>query len=101
MGQEIIAYSNPTEKKQLFYWAREGRTSQAEVDYVENINNEIVPIEVKSGSGTTLKSMHLFLEKHVNSKFGIKFSTQNYSEFEKILSYPLYAIFTAMENKEI
>ncbi len=53
----------------------------------------VIPIEVKSGEGRTLKSMQIFLESHPKSPYGIRFSVQNYSEYNKIHSYPLYAIF--------
>lgn len=96
VGQELLAYANLIQKKSLYYWQRMERNSQAEVDYVTTIGENIVPIEVKSGPETTLKSMHLFLEKHPHSSFGIRFSTQNYSAFEKIRSYPLYAIASAI-----
>lgn len=98
VGQEILAYSNPIQKKQLYYWLRSERTAQAEVDYVINIGQDIVPVEVKSGSGSTLKSMHIFLEHHPKSKFGIRFSTQNYSYYLNIHSYPLYAVFMAIKS---
>lgn len=92
MGQEILAYSNPYQKTSLYYWHRQIRSSEAEIDYLIQDNQAIIPIEVKSGSGSTLRSMHIFLESHKDSPYGIKFSTQNYSVFEKIQSYPLYAI---------
>jgi uncharacterized protein len=92
VGQELLAYSEPTTDEQLYFWMRTDRTAQAEIDYVKNILNNIVPIEVKSGVGTTLKSMHIFLDKHPKSKYGVRFSTQNYSVYKNIYSYPLYAI---------
>lgn len=98
VGQELLAYSYPLQKKQLYYWQRMERSSQAEVDYITTIGENIVPIEVKSGAGSTLKSMHIFLDKHPKSDFGIRFSTQNYSLYEKIKSYPLYAIAVAIES---
>lgn len=98
VGQELLAYSNPIQKKQLYYWQRMERGSQAEIDYVTTIGEDIVPIEVKSGAGSTLKSMHMFLEKHQKSSYGIRFSTQNYSLYQKIRSYPLYAIAVATES---
>ena len=66
VGQEILAYSRPVQKQQLYYWTRNERTAQAEVDYVATIKQAIMPIEVKSGLGSTLKSMHMFLETHNN-----------------------------------
>lgn len=99
VGQELIAYSRPIQKQQLYYWLRNERTAQAEVDYVTAIQQAVVPIEVKSGPGSTLKSMHLFLEKHPTSPFGMRFSTQNYSVYEHIHSYPLYAVSTAIKSE--
>ncbi len=92
VGQEILAYSNPYKKGSLYYWHRTERSSQAEIDYLIQHDQYVLPIEVKSSGGTTLKSMQLFLEGHSNSPYGIRFSTLNYSVFQKIHSYPLYAI---------
>jgi len=97
IGQELLAYDDPFEKSQLYYWQRLAPGSQAEVDYLIQKNEQIVPIEVKSGAGTTLKSMHLFLETHSKSSYGIRFSIQNYSHFQKVYSYPLYAIRMAIQ----
>ena len=99
IGQELLAYSDTYQKHQLFYWLRTERTSQSEIDYVINIANKIVPIEVKSGSTGSLKSMHIFIKTHPKSPIGIKFSTKNYSKHNNIYVYPLYAIFTAIESK--
>lgn len=98
VGQELLAYEDLFKKEQLYYWQRLALGSQAEVDYLIQKNEHVIPIEVKSGAGTTLKSMHAFLESRPKSPYGIRFSTQNYSEFEKIYSYPLYAIFSALHK---
>lgn len=101
VGQELLAYSQPLQKQQLYYWTRNERTAQAEIDYVTTVKQDIIPIEVKSGLGSTLKSMHIFLESHPQSPFGIRFSTQNYSAYENIYSYPLYAVSMAIKSKSI
>lgn len=102
VGQEILAYSDPIIKEGLFYWCREKRGSQAEVDYLVQIKNNVVPIEVKSGTSKRIKSMQIFLDSHLNSSYGLRFSTDNYSVYQKINSYPLYAVskpfFDASEN---
>jgi Predicted ATPase (AAA+ superfamily) len=92
VGQELLAYTDPIYDAQLYYWHRRKVGGEAEIDYVMQIGENVIPIEVKSGSGSTLKSMHVFLDVHQNSPHGIRFSTQNYSVHEKIHSYPLYAI---------
>ena len=92
VGQELIAYAHPMREVQLYYWQRDTRGGEAEIDYVIQQESDIVPIEVKSGKGTALRSMQAFLESHPNSKYGVRFSTNNYSIHEKIHSYPLYAV---------
>ncbi len=92
VGQELMAYSEPYDKAELFYWHRETGPANAEVDYLINLNRTVIPLEVKAGSGSTLRSMHSFLERHPTSPYGVRFSTHNYSVHEKIHSYPLYAI---------
>lgn len=98
VGQEILAYSNPLIKPSLYYWQREARGSEAEVDYLIQNGELVIPVEVKGGKGSTLKSMHMFLESHAKSPYGIRFSMQNYSVFEKIYSYPLYAIIQGIKH---
>lgn len=92
IGQEMLAYSNPAFKRDLFYWRRNARGSEAEVDYIAQLGEAIIPIEVKSGKGSTLKSMHQFLNSHPQSPYGIRFSVHNYSVHDKIHSIPLYAV---------
>jgi hypothetical protein len=91
VGQELLAYSDPYMQAPLYYWQRQERSSNAEIDYLFEANGRIIPIEVKSSTGKTLKSMHLFLDSHAASPYGIRFSTLPFSQFEKIHSYPLYA----------
>ena len=101
VGQEMLAYDNPHTKKNLYYWQRETRGSEAEIDYLMQLNASVVPIEVKSGTGSTLKSMHSFLTSHPHSPYGIRFSTTNYSIHEKVHSLPLYAIISVMFEKNL
>lgn len=92
VGQELLAYGPCRQAQTLYYWHRDQPTSQAEVDYLMVNHQQIIPIEVKAGKGSTLRSMHAFLRDHPQTPYGIRFSTQNYSTYEKIHSYPLYAV---------
>ena len=98
VGQELLAYSNPHNKNNLYYWHKDARKGQAEIDYLIQIKNCVIPIEVKAGLGRTLKSLQVFLETHTKSPYAIRFSAQNYSIHNKIYSYPLYAIAKVMSN---
>ena len=64
---------------------------KAEVDYVIRMGEKIIPIEVKSGTMGKMQSMHLFIkEKQV--EYGIRTSLENFSIYNQIKVYPLYAI---------
>src|SRR4029078_4229220 len=100
IGQELLAYSNSADRENLYYWHRNKRGSNAEVDYLITAQQNIIPVEVKSGHGAGLQSMRLFLQSHLSSPFGIRFSIHNYSVFDGIHSYPLYAVASVVNNKE-
>jgi len=91
VGQELLAYSDPIAKQKLFYWHRDSRSSTAELDYLIQIKENVVPIEVKSGSSKRIKSMYVFLDSHKNSSYGLRFWTGDYLNEERIISYPLFA----------
>ncbi len=100
VGQELLCYLHPQSKKSLYFWKREKKGSQAAVDYLYEQNGCIFPIEVKSDKGSTLKSMHLFLENHPKSPFGIRFSSLGYSTIEQIDSRPLYAVCSLADEEQ-
>lgn len=90
VGQEFLAVASPHRKAQLYYWHREARASNAEVDYLVQQENATIPVEVKSGNEGRIKSMRVFLDEHPRSPFGIRLSSGNNGEFERIRSFPLY-----------
>lgn len=98
IGQELLAYSSFSTRPLLHYWQRMSVGSSAEIDYVISSGQSIIPIEVKAGKVSTLKSMHLFLQSKPSAKLGWRFSTQNYSIYEKIFSFPLYAVSGAINT---
>ena len=94
VGQELLCYASPKWKKDLYFWKREANASLAEVDYIEEYSGMVLPLEVKSGHGATLRSLHQFLSERPKSRYGIRFWSQNYSQMGKIESRPLYALTT-------
>ena len=92
VGQELICYGSPTAKGELYFWKRKERNSLAEVDYLLQRRDQILPIEVKSGHGTSLRSLWQFLDTHPKSTFGIRFSALDYSICDNLDSRPLYAV---------
>lgn len=64
VGQHLAYLDNHV--PQVFYWLREGRSANAEVDYVVSRGDWILPVEVKAGTSGSLKSLQQFvLQKQV------------------------------------
>ena len=61
IGQHLQAMLADKPNRELNYWLREGRSSNAELDFVIGLGGNIIPIEVKSGATGTLKSLHQFM----------------------------------------
>ena len=61
VGQELLTQREAYYSPELFYWTREDKNSNAEIDYVFQHKNQVYPIEVKSGKTGTLKSLQVFL----------------------------------------
>jgi hypothetical protein len=87
---------------QLFYWAREARNANAEVDFVIGRNQEILPVEVKAGKTGTLRSTFQFLREK-RRKRAVRFHTGSPALEEiklpgeegmtvQLVSLPLYAV---------
>ncbi len=91
VGQELLAYQDPLMSPEIYYWERDTRGSNAELDYVINIGIHIVPIEVKSDSSGKLKSLKLFME-HFKSHIGIHVATHMLDIKNNIITLPLYLI---------
>jgi uncharacterized protein len=91
VGQQLI--SSSFDYPVLYFWNRLKPGSLAELDYLVSRNGMIVPIEVKSGSSGSLKSMHLFLETFPEVHKGYIFSQRNISEIkeQRLKFVPLYS----------
>lgn len=99
VGQELRAYSSCREHSTLFYWHREAKSSNAEVDYVIEQGGKVVPIEVKSGLGGRKKSLMRFIEEK-SPHAAICLSTDQASESNDIQYCPLYQIEVLMKGRE-
>ena len=72
-----------------YYWVSDG---VAEVDFVVRLNNDIIPIEVKSTENIRSKSLSIY--KDINKpKYSIRISLRNFGYENEIKSVPLYAVF--------
>lgn len=75
-------------QKELFYWTSR---SDAEVDFVLEKKSKIYPIEVKSGSSRTLKSLRSYSKKY-EPEYIFRFSPRNFTLDDDLVNVPLYGI---------
>lgn len=61
IGQHLQYLLAESLNRELTYWMREGRSSNAEIDYIVALAGRIVPIEVKAGERGSLRSLHQFM----------------------------------------
>lgn len=90
-GLELIKYADYLKKSELYYWQRQERNAQAEVDYVISRKGKIYPVEVKASNSGSMQSMYKFIELK-NCDYGIRTSLEPFSTYEKIKVVPLYAL---------
>ena len=70
----------------MYYWSSE---ANAEVDFVTEMHNTIVPIEVKSGTNVKAKSLKTFRDNY-NPQLSIRFSLKPLEYNQGLLNLPIY-----------
>ncbi|MFZ7142733.1 ATP-binding protein [Avibacterium avium] len=83
--QQLIAQQDNL----VCYWATEKGT--AEVDFVIQLQQSIVPIEVKAEENLKAKSLRVYVEQY-NPKQALRFSMADYRHQDWLINIPLYAV---------
>ena len=87
VGQEFATATG----KQLYYWARDAKNSNAEIDYLLKQDGNFIPIEVKDGPSGKLKSLHLYKNSY-DSQLAVVFHAGITGKLkdENMIFLPLY-----------
>ena len=72
----------------LYYWTSK---SDAEVDFLVESNQKIIPLEVKSGTSRNTKSLQSYASKYSPDKV-FRTSPRNLIQADNFINIPLYAI---------
>lgn len=104
VGQLVRLLSPHYSEPVLYYWSRESQSSNAEIDYIIQDNQQLIPIEVKAGAEGALRSLHQFMHEKP-WKIAIRFysgvalrdiihvkTTQGNPVQYELLSLPFYLI---------
>ena len=98
-GQELLTLSDSVLYK-LNYWTREKKDADAEVDYIWQYKNKIIPIEVKSGKAGKLRSLHQYVDscphnyavRIYSGKFSVENAVTIRGKKYKLINLPYYLI---------
>ena len=91
VGCELKKNTSCYSDEELYCWVRERRNANAQIDFIVQRGETIVPLEVKSGKQGKMQSMWMFMEEK-KSNYGIRVSLENFGKYQNINVYPLYAI---------
>lgn len=67
VAQHLAWWEGNESNPELFYWLREGKKGNAEVDFLLQWQQNIIPVEVKSGAPGTLRSLWQFVSRNQTS----------------------------------
>jgi predicted AAA+ superfamily ATPase len=88
LTENYVAQELKANGHKFYYWESNNR---AELDFVIQIENEVIPIEAKSWKGTRSQSLEIFRKKYGIEK-AIRVSAKNFGYENGIKSVPLYAV---------
>jgi len=84
IAQELLYHGY----NKLFYWTSK---SDAEVDFILESNNDIYPVEVKSGLNRNIKSLRSYADKY-KPQLILRLSPRNLIQSDDFINIPLYAV---------
>jgi predicted AAA+ superfamily ATPase len=89
ISENYAAQAMATNHYGLYYWTNGGI---AELDFVLQKGDDIIAVEVKTGTRTKSRSLNMFVEKY-KPAYSIRISSKNFGFENGIHSVPLYAVF--------
>ena len=75
--------------KHLYYWSK--ANARQEIDFLTQVNGEVIPIEVKAEENLRAKSLKQYIIEQNPSK-AYRISMSDYRQDDKITNLPLYAV---------
>jgi predicted AAA+ superfamily ATPase len=86
--QYVLQQLKSIDQLPVYYWSAEKAT--AEIDFLVQYQNKIIPIEVKAAENLKAKSLKTYHQKF-NPEISIRTSLSDYREEDWLVNLPLYA----------
>lgn len=90
LAENYIAEILYAKNREIFYW--QINSGMYEVDFLINVDGDIIPIEVKASDNTTSRSLNYYVNRY-KPKYSIRLSTKNFGFSNNIKAIPLYAAY--------
>ena len=87
LAENYVAEILYAKNRELYYWQL---GSQYEVDFLINVDGDVIPVEVKASDNTTSNSLNYYI-KRFKPEYSIRISTKNFGFSNNIKSVLLYA----------
>ena len=85
--ENYVAQTFITNGHDLYYWTS---GNMAEIDFLLNLSNGIIPVEVKASENVRSRNLMVYMEKY-HPNYAIRLSARNFGFVQNIKSVPLYA----------
>jgi len=89
LAENYVAISLIAAGYQSYYWESDGK---AEIDFVIQKDDLVIPIEVKAADNVHSKSLQQYISRY-SPAFSYRISSKNFGFENNIKSIPLYAVF--------
>ena len=89
LTENYVSIALKTNGYDLHYWESD---NTAEVDFLIQKDNHVIPVECKAGEHVKAKSMMVYMGKY-EPIYAIRISTHNFGMINSIKSVPLYSVF--------
>lgn len=89
LAESYVAEQLAAKDLTLHYWESDGK---AELDFILQLDNYVIPVEVKSAENVRSKSLMSYIGRY-SPIYSIRISSKNFGFENNIRSIPLYAVF--------
>lgn len=114
VAQELRVLLDQNYKDQQYYWVRDKKGTTSEIDFVWQAYNQLIPIEVKAGTNSHMRSLHSFVNNANRHVTAVRFWSGEYSVQDvttpapdnrpyRLINIPFYYIgqLTAILNESV
>jgi len=105
VGQHLLGLGPSYQNPSLYYWLREGKRANAEVDFIWEHSPHLMAVEVKAGAGGKIRSLHQWVKdisykKKICVRFNLSQGAEENIEYQfedqrlkyKLFTIPIYLI---------